>query len=843
MSVPDIRSPAFITDPALRALIEEIRDNINTRTPEATSVGDPLDKFVRVRDLIDSGVPYQYGRLGQIGGGGSTTIVVPGGSGGGGTTPDLTPPPTPTGLAVTAGLTYLFIEHDLPSYTQGHGHDRTVVYGAKWPSGDPEPTFSSAVELFQFQGTIGAYPTDLGTRWCIWIKWQSVDGVLSTSPAGGTNGEQATTGQIGSSDLGPAIVLAGNLAPGSVTADKASFEIGGDNLLANNSFELDANANGMADGWAFQGSTETPLASRTPGRISGFAQRVTWTGANSTFKGFRCDSTIGGGVRGGWLASSSYVVSFYARADSAKASGCQLVWGTAPASSTTLKNPNLATAWRRYAFRITMGGSVDANGALAFSCINAAALTGWIEFDDVQVEEGDYLTSFTGKLALNTIVAGDGAIANLAITNALIGNAAIDDAKIANLSAAKLTVGDGTIGGNLKSSNFVAGVSGWRLQPGGSAEFGFASIRGTLLATQIAAGFINSTMIEAGGISADRLVVGSGSQGASISPDPNFQDPGLWEENHGGLPTFNLGGSAVISAASQAQGRGLWLKRMVAVHPGKKYRVSVQIFRNASPTTNGSAYLRLYTGATAAAAKSAFFAAASAVVPPAGAWTTYSAEWTATSEYVTPMVLLGWGGSTGTWFARNLRLEEMIGTVHIEDGAITADKLTTGILIANTAQIADAIITNAKIANLTITGAKVADLTVDTIKIANNAITIPVGGYTAAESVTAGNVTMQSVTFVSTGAPVSLFAGFVHRETSGSPGAGNIELQRTQGAVTTTLLSFLAKIEADGENSVGLPPYTDNPAAGSVTYTLRKTSSGTNYGVSKRGLFAIEVKK
>jgi hypothetical protein len=58
-----------------------------------------------------------------------------------------------------------------------------------------QPTFSEAVELFRYQGTFSAYATDPATRWCIWIKWQSVDGVQSTDPAGGTNGVVATTGQ------------------------------------------------------------------------------------------------------------------------------------------------------------------------------------------------------------------------------------------------------------------------------------------------------------------------------------------------------------------------------------------------------------------------------------------------------------------------------------------------------------------------------------------------------------------------------------------------------------------------------------------------------------------------
>ncbi len=156
--------------------------------------------LVRLRQAIRD-VITENGRLvaaTQLLGGvaGPPGPIGPAGPGGGATTPDLTPPPTPTGLSVSAGIDVIFITHDAPTYTQGHGHDRTIVYGAKWedPDTDPAPVFADAVVISEFQGAIHAYPTEPATTWCIWIKWRSNDGVLSTSPAGGTNGAQATTG-------------------------------------------------------------------------------------------------------------------------------------------------------------------------------------------------------------------------------------------------------------------------------------------------------------------------------------------------------------------------------------------------------------------------------------------------------------------------------------------------------------------------------------------------------------------------------------------------------------------------------------------------------------------------
>lgn len=198
----------------LPAVMEAVREALQTFRGYR---GDALDRALTLRDLDDV---TQRSVLvgGTLGSGGTTTIIGGGGGGGGGgTTPDPTPPPTAEGLVVTAGLSYIYIAHDQPVYTQGHGHQKTRVFGSKWATGDPTPpTFSEAVQLFEFEGPFGAYPTDTGTRWCIWIKWVSVDGYESTDPAGGTNGAQATTGKIGNADLNDLIITAGKLADGAV---------------------------------------------------------------------------------------------------------------------------------------------------------------------------------------------------------------------------------------------------------------------------------------------------------------------------------------------------------------------------------------------------------------------------------------------------------------------------------------------------------------------------------------------------------------------------------------------------------------------------------------------------
>lgn len=173
----------------LSSVIQSVREVIQTFRGYR---GDPLDQALTLRDLtLETLRQLQGGGLinGTTGG---TTLINP-------EAPvyevDLTPPPTPEGLAASSGISHIYVECASPSYTQGHGHDRTVVYGIKWPDGAPAPVFASAVQLFSFQGPFGAYPSDPATRWALWIKWRSNDGVLSTDPAGGTNGVVTRTGE------------------------------------------------------------------------------------------------------------------------------------------------------------------------------------------------------------------------------------------------------------------------------------------------------------------------------------------------------------------------------------------------------------------------------------------------------------------------------------------------------------------------------------------------------------------------------------------------------------------------------------------------------------------------
>jgi predicted nucleic acid-binding Zn-ribbon protein len=168
--------------------------------------GHALDRGLTVRDLIEAGVVTL--RSGWSGGSGTVPLIPTGagtgtgtgtggsdGSGGDVYEPDLTPPPQPDLFTLTGFIAHFLIEQPPPFYTQGHGHLRTRVYGAQVSPSLPNPVFDDAVELDQFTGTIRAIASNPATTWRIWTKWESVDNVLSATPAGGTNGIEVTTAQ------------------------------------------------------------------------------------------------------------------------------------------------------------------------------------------------------------------------------------------------------------------------------------------------------------------------------------------------------------------------------------------------------------------------------------------------------------------------------------------------------------------------------------------------------------------------------------------------------------------------------------------------------------------------
>jgi hypothetical protein len=511
-------------DTGLRTLLEGLREHVRSMTG--------MDGRGQAINLTEETVQ------GIVTNALSTYTPPTGGGGGGGTyVPDYTEPPSPSGVSVTAGLSYLHIETDAATFTAGHGYERTIVYGTSWPVGGPQPVFADSVKMHEFIGTVTSIPVQLNTQYAIWLKWLSQDAILSATPAGGANGFQATTGKIGNADLGSLIVQAGNLAAGAVTAAKFDAAIEPVTLYTSGSLPTTKSTSTIFyggklyrwNGTAYVATVPTSdlsgtvsdaqIAGMAASKVSGTltdAQLAAISAAKVTGQIVGTQITDGAVTTAKIFAGSITTAKIAADAVTSNeiAAGAVTATEIAAGAVTTAKLAAGAVTANEIA-----AGSI-ATGKLAANAVTASELAA----DAVTAGKIAAGAITAGKLAANAIAVGSAAIQDGAITNAMLGSATIDDAKVASLSAAKLTAGDGTIGGSLKSSNYSNILAtGWIIRPDGYTEFNNVVIRnsaytGTIYAN---AGTIGGITIASGYMRAGQYGFDNGS-GFYLGSDGRF---------------------------------------------------------------------------------------------------------------------------------------------------------------------------------------------------------------------------------------------------------------------------------------------------------------------------------
>lgn len=427
--------------PAVASSVDAAVRNVLTRAREELQIllgfrGDLLDKALTLRDFGYTDISTLKDGFGGVGPQGPVGPVGPAGPSGSETPPDLTPPPTVTGLTITAGLGNVFIEWDAAVYTQGHGHGQTNLYAAKKAAADTTlPTFGDAVRVYDATGalTLAALPSDLSIRWHVWAKWQTVDGVESSSPAGGTNGVSAQTGKIGNADLTDLLITADKLSQGTYPNV---------NLVPNPGAE--DSVSGVPVAWALVEGVAGTFTADTSDKTGG-------TNSFRITKALATDNVAYGCRAFPVIPGETYSVKLRARGNVASAAGHYFRMQektTAPTSGyidsanrtsftdlAAASNGPINATWTAYEYTYTAPAGIYW-ATLAMYCWGASTNTS-LWWDDCSV--GRQITA--SSIAAGSIAVGTAAIQNGAIVNAMIGAAAIDDAKIASLSAAKVTFG------------------------------------------------------------------------------------------------------------------------------------------------------------------------------------------------------------------------------------------------------------------------------------------------------------------------------------------------------------------------------------------------------------------
>lgn len=433
--------------------------------------GDPLDRGLTLRDLIQAGViKLRDGFTLKPGQAGGTIPLQPSVVE---EEPDLTPPPQPTGFTVSAAISHVFIEHDAPVYPQGRGHLRTRVYGATVQPGDPLPVFDDAVEITQFSGTVHAHPSDPSTTWRLWIKWETIDNVLSVTPAGGTNGLAVTTGQdvakLVAAMTGPGnpfkivteeITLPdGTVVPaGTYTADAYIHNSQIVNAMIANLAVDNAKIASLSADKLTAGSISVGQHIQSAGYIAGSAGwringdgnaelsnavvRGTVYASNGEFTGtVKAGTTILGGVATSYSSGSG----FYAGLDSTaykwrvgNPTGARIQW--TGSAIEVYNSSNQLT--------ITSGG------------ISASFVSGLGDFAVLDQITSSNISTYIASAAIGTAYIANAAITQAKIGNAAVGSAQIEDAaigsaKIADASVTKAKIGNAQVDTLQIASNAV----------------------------------------------------------------------------------------------------------------------------------------------------------------------------------------------------------------------------------------------------------------------------------------------------------------------------------------------------------------------------------------------------
>jgi hypothetical protein len=392
----------------------------------------------------------------------------------GGTGIDLTPPPTPTGFAATAGINTVLIQHDIPTYTQGSGHSHTVLYGKQFNTGDLVTPFNSAEVIAEFTGSVYTLPSKFGTNWRLWAKWVSKDGGITTVPAGGTNGLVVQTGLVGASDLSDAIITAAKIVDGSINLGGSKIT----GLLANANMAVITDATKIAD--SLISNTKLADLAVTAGKIASGAVQLTKfasgiepvtiaTGSLPTTKS--TETLTFGGKLYRWNGTA-YVSTIATTDLTGTITDAQVAALAASKITGQLTNAQIAeVAAAKLTGQITNTQITD--DAISTPKLAAGAIT-------------------AAKIAANTIVAGN--IAAGTITGTEIAAGAITAAKIA--------------AGTIQASNIAAGtITGDRLVA--NTITGSQIAADTITAAQIAAGAISTSELAAGAITAGKIAVGA----------------------------------------------------------------------------------------------------------------------------------------------------------------------------------------------------------------------------------------------------------------------------------------------------------------------------------------------
>ena len=191
---------------------------------------------------------------------------------------------------------------------------------------------------------------------------------------------------------------------------------------------------------------------------------------------------------------------------------------------------------------------------------------------------------------------------------------------------------------------------------------------------------VDGNLVVSGTIGAGALRLNNGG-GNNLWYDASYDDPSAWVVALGAWGTVpdqrtitsGLAGGTVMRSPTGTSANARGIKR-VAVTIGKQYRISVKARRNS--VADGVMYVRLDADTAVSGAYTEVAIGLEGITLTTG-FLTYAVDWTATTPFVSPMVLLNYAGTAGYNEVQDIRIEEKTDSALIVSGGITADRIDT----------------------------------------------------------------------------------------------------------------------------------------------------------------------
>ena len=486
--VPAFPKVPASASPEMRRYLETLEQVTNIRLGRR---GDPRDRAVTLRELIDSGLaqelrsnPFDPNRSGNVG------FVQPGGR-----LPDLAVPPAPTGFQANGAYSQINLGWDYPAYSN---HSHTEVHS------HTSDSIGDATLLGIQSGRIFVDPVGSGATRYYWVRHVNTDSIAGPfNAAAGTAASTAPdvnhllgvlTGAVTSSELAtslstpiakidPLVTFTGyssSYSGGSLITRLGAVENSAANGVSSAQFNSEVTTRASADTALSQSiSTVSTTVAGNTSSISTQATSINGLSGQYTVKIDLNGAVAGYGLASTTTAAGNIVSEFVVNADrfAIMRGGSNTATATVPfvvqASATTLNGESVpAGVYMADAF-IKNGsianakiGTLNADKITAGSIAAARIAANTIDASKLRLDNSTIASQNisgiptviikdlgVGNAKIQNLAVSSAKIADLAATTAKIANLAVTTGKIQNLAVQTLKIADQAV--IIPSSNFT----------------------------------------------------------------------------------------------------------------------------------------------------------------------------------------------------------------------------------------------------------------------------------------------------------------------------------------------------------------------------------------------------